>query len=124
MSGRLEVDFQKSYRRGPTIEADWQQPADKFSVTVLFGRSGCGKTTALRCVAGLERPEIGVIRCGSDPWFDSQRGINLSPQRRGVSFLFQDYALFPHLTVAGNVGYPLAGRASRRVVADLLAALT
>jgi molybdate transport system ATP-binding protein len=89
---------------------------------VLFGPSGCGKTTALRCLAGLLRPEIGAIRCDADVWFDANRGIHQPPQRRGVGFLFQDYALFPHLTVAANVGYALARKERERPVADLLAA--
>jgi molybdate transport system ATP-binding protein len=113
----LTVQFEKRFRNGPAIAIEWEQPADAYSVTVLFGPSGCGKTTALRCVAGLETPDRGVIRYGDDIWFDSERRRDLPPQHRGVGFLFQDYALFPHLTVAGNVGY-----ADRRKVSDLLAA--
>ncbi len=120
MTAGLQVDLLKPFRGG-LLEADWEQPADAYSTTVLFGPSGCGKTTALRCIAGLERPDLGIIRCGSDVWFESQRRVNLSPQKRGVGFLFQDFALFPHLTVAGNIGFPL-DRGDRRRVAELLAA--
>ncbi len=125
MNERLEARFEKRFPGGVTVGAGWDQPAGAFSVTVLFGPSGCGKTTALRCLAGLARPEAGAIRCDAEVWFDADRGVCLSPQRRGVGFLFQDYALFPHLTVAGNVGYALAGLARaerRRRVANLLAA--
>jgi molybdate transport system ATP-binding protein len=121
MTARLEVTFEKRFPGGAAIAAAWEQPADTYSATVLFGPSGCGKTTALRCVAGLERPEAGSIRCGPDGWFDAERGIHLPPQRRGVVLLFQDYALFPHLTVRGNVTYPL-GRAERQRAPELLAA--
>jgi molybdate transport system ATP-binding protein len=121
MSGPLHVQFEKRFRGGPTIVAEWEQPADAYSVTVLFGPSGCGKTTALRCVAGLERPNAGVIHFGPDVWFDAGRGLHLPPQRRGVGFLFQDYALFSHRTVAGNVGYAI-GRSGRERVAELLTA--
>jgi molybdate transport system ATP-binding protein len=116
MSERLVADFEKRFPGGVRIAFGWDQPPGSSSVTVLFGPSGCGKTTALRCLAGLARPDAGVIRRGDEVWFDAERRIHLSPQRRGVGLLFQDYALFPHLTVAGNVGFALASlpRAERK----------
>ncbi len=72
---------------------------------VLFGPSGSGKTTLLRCVAGLERPEEGYIEVNGEVWFDSKRGINLPPQKRHVGFVFQDYALFPNMSLLENVMY-------------------
>lgn len=104
----LSADFQFQYSRGPTICAAFEVPAHEFSVTILFGPSGCGKTTILRCLAGLEQPQRGHIKCGSEIWFDSIEGRFVSPQRRGIGFLFQDYALFPHMTVAANVGYSIS----------------
>jgi molybdate transport system ATP-binding protein len=119
MSAELTADFEKQFRGGPRIEGRLGLAADSFSVTVLFGPSGCGKTTVLRCLAGLERPDRGVIRCGSDVWFDAGRRLCLRPQRRGVGYLSQDYALFPHLTVGQNVAYGLdqvpAAERNRRV---------
>jgi molybdate transport system ATP-binding protein len=82
-------------------------PATRHSITVLFGPSGCGKTTVLRCLAGLERPEHGRIIFGDDVWFDSDTKTHLSPQKRGIGLVFQDYALFPHLSVAENIAYGL-----------------
>jgi molybdate transport system ATP-binding protein len=82
-------------------------------VTVLFGPSGAGKTTLLRVLAGLEQADSGEIRFRGQVWYDSARGIRLAPQERRASFLSQDYALFPHLTVARNVGYA-ARREKRR----------
>ena len=104
----LVARFEKRYPRGATITAELQIPAG-FSVTTLFGPSGCGKTTVLRCLAGLERPNDGLITAYGHPWFDSRRGINLTPQQRDIGFLFQDYALFPHLTVAENIRFGLRG---------------
>ncbi len=72
---------------------------------VLWGPSGSGKTTLLRCVAGLERPEEGYIEVNGEVWFDSKRGINLPPQKRHVGFVFQDYALFPNMSLLENVMY-------------------
>ncbi|MFN7021645.1 MAG: ABC transporter ATP-binding protein [Phycisphaerales bacterium] len=105
----LSAEFQKRYPGGATIQASLDIPADRFSVTILFGPSGCGKTTILRCLAGLERPELGRIRCGDQTWFDASARVFIPPQRRGIGFLFQDYALFPHMTVAANIGYGLNG---------------
>jgi molybdate transport system ATP-binding protein len=103
------IEIEKTLRGGPHIECALEMRAEAASVTVLFGPSGSGKTTVLRCVAGLERPDRGTIRFGEETWFDSARGIDVPPQRRRAGLLFQDYALFPHLTVAANVGYGLDG---------------
>jgi molybdate transport system ATP-binding protein len=86
------------------------RPSD--GITVLFGASGSGKTTILRCIAGLEHPDSGQIRFGDEVWFDARR--NLPSRLRGVGLVPQDYALFPHLTVAGNVSYGLAGVGASR----------
>ncbi|MFV2103879.1 ABC transporter ATP-binding protein [Micromonospora sp. LOL_024] len=80
--------------------------AGRAPVTVLFGPSGAGKTTLLRCLAGLDRPESGShIQFGDQLW-DAER-IHLPTRRRRIGYLFQDHALFPHLSVTGNVGYGL-----------------
>ena len=76
-----------------------------------MGPSGSGKTSLLRAVAGLERPRTGRISLGSELWLDAERGVRLSPERRRVGYLPQDYGLFPHLTVAGNVRF--AGQRDR-----------
>jgi molybdate transport system ATP-binding protein len=123
MSGPLTAEFEKQFRGGPRVEGRLSLPAESFSVTVLFGPSGSGKTTVLRCLAGLERPERGTIRMGDEVWLDAARRVVLPPQRRNVGFLAQDYALFPHLTVAGNIAYGLGelseGEAGRRAGALL-----
>lgn len=69
----------------------------------LVGPSGSGKTTLLRTIAGLYRPQRGRVECAGDVWFDAERKHSLSPQRRQVGMVFQDYALFPHLTASGNI---------------------
>jgi molybdate transport system ATP-binding protein len=71
----------------------------------LVGPSGSGKTTVLRAVAGLERPASGRIVCGAETWFDGARRRSLPPERRSVGLVFQEYALFPHLSVRKNVGF-------------------
>jgi len=79
---------------------------DRGFVTLL-GPSGCGKTTTLRMIAGLETPTSGQITIGGKVVFDSEAGINLSPSARNVGFLFQNYALWPHMTVYKNIAFGL-----------------
>jgi len=71
----------------------------------LFGHSGAGKTTLLRILAGLLKPEKGRIVLGDEVWFDSEKKINLTPQQRNVGFMFQDYALFPNMSVRKNIEF-------------------
>jgi molybdate transport system ATP-binding protein len=73
----------------------------------LVGPSGSGKTTVLRCIAGLHRPAAGHVRCGTVAWFDGAAGIDLGPQARSVGLVFQNYALFPHLTALENIATAL-----------------
>jgi molybdate transport system ATP-binding protein len=118
----LSFEIVRRFPRGPLISARGGWPLDGPPVTVLFGPSGSGKTTVLRALAGLDRPDAGVIRFDGETWFDAARAIDVPPQARGVGVLFQDYALFPHLSVEANLGYGLhrLGRSAREArVADL-----
>ena len=80
----------------------------------LLGPSGCGKTTTLRAVAGLERPSAGRIAIGGTTVFDAARRRDLPPERRGISMVFQSYAIWPHMTVFENVAYGLRARRTAR----------
>ncbi len=71
----------------------------------LVGPSGAGKTSVLRAIAGLARPARGTVACGDDVWFDAKRRIDRRPEERSVGFVFQEYALFPHLSVERNVTF-------------------
>lgn len=87
-------------------------------VLAVFGPSGSGKTTILRSIAGLYRPARAEVRAGSDVWTDTARGVAVAPHRRAVGLVFQEYALFPHLTALGNVAmalghWPARQRATR-----------
>ena len=75
----------------------------------LLGASGCGKSMTLKCIAGIETPDSGRITLNGRVLFDSGRKINVSPQKRKVGYLFQQYALFPHMTVRQNVEAGLSG---------------
>ena len=88
-------------RRGSfTLDVSLQSESSSL---VLFGSSGSGKTLTLQMLSGLRTPEKGYINLGGDILFDSSKSIAVPPQRRGIGYVFQDYALFPHLTVEGNL---------------------
>lgn len=74
---------------------------------VLFGPSGSGKTLTLQAIAGLLRPDAGSVQLGGETLFDSASGVDLKPQARHIAYLFQDYALFPHLNVRQNIAFGL-----------------
>jgi molybdate transport system ATP-binding protein len=111
VSRRLEVRLVKRLP-GFTLDVEWSAGDD---VAVLFGPSGAGKTLTLQCLAGLLKPDAGRIVVGGRVLFDAEAGIDLPPQRRGLGYVFQGYALFPHLTVAANVAFGLRGRARAEV---------
>lgn len=79
-------------------------------MVVLLGPSGCGKTTLLRSIAGLEQPQAGQITIDAKTVYSAERRIWSPPEKRGVSMVFQSYALWPHMTVEDNIGFPLAAR--------------
>ena len=90
-------------------------------ITIIFGPSGAGKTTLLDCVAGLATPDSGRIAIGDRIFFDQTRGRNVPVQNRNTGYVFQDLALFPHLTVGKNVEYGLSGpKEERRKKSDAI----
>jgi molybdate transport system ATP-binding protein len=114
MSDRLEVRLVKRLP-GFTLDVAW---AAGDGVAVLFGPSGAGKTLTLQCLAGLLPPDDGRVTVDGRVFFDRAAGVDLPPQRRRIGYVFQGYALFPHLSVADNVGFglrhrPRAARAAR-----------
>src|SRR5262249_32348383 len=80
----------------------------------LLGPSGCGKTTTLRCIAGLETPDAGVIAVEGRTLFDARARVNVPVEQRSVGMVFQSYAIWPHMTVAGTVALPFTGWKRRR----------
>ena len=84
-------------------------------VTCLLGASGCGKSMTLKCIAGIEKPDAGHIELDGRVLFDSEKGINLPPQKRLVGYLFQNYALFPNMSVRQNILCGLSREKDRTV---------
>ncbi len=93
----------KAYAGQRTLKVDHHFPMG--SITQIYGPSGCGKTTFLKCIAGLVTPERGSIRVNEELWFEPLSGVNLPPQKRMAGFVFQDYALFPNMTVQEHLEY-------------------
>ncbi|MDT8861952.1 ABC transporter ATP-binding protein [Alkalihalobacillus sp. MEB130] len=92
-------------------------------ITGIIGPSGCGKSVTLQCIAGLQTPDTGEIVLGKDPLFQADQRINVKTKNRKIGYVFQNYALFPHLTVQQNIAYGLKIRnkeEKQRKVADML----
>jgi molybdate transport system ATP-binding protein len=102
----LDVAIQKRLSPGFLLDVSFSAPP---GITIVFGASGSGKTTLLRCLAGLTRPDAGRIACGSQVLFESAARRDVRAERRNVGYVFQHLALFPHMSVARNLEYGLAG---------------
>ncbi len=102
-----------SLRQPVAIPLDVEFTCDAGDVLAIFGPSGSGKTTILRSIAGLYRPAHASVRSGAETWVDTDAGTFAPPHRRAVGFVFQEYALFPHLSAAGNVMTALGHRPQR-----------
>ena len=113
----LIVDIRK---RLGNFSLDVAFTAEGGAVTGLLGASGCGKSMTLKCIAGIERPDEGHIELDGEVLYDSAARISLSPQRRRVGYLFQNYALFPNMTVEQNIAAGVRDRALRRETAARL----
>lgn len=103
----LTADFRRAFANEKGLTVRFSVSLDAPRIVVLFGPSGSGKSTLLHCLAGLVAPQEGEIKHGDAVWFHSARRISLPPQDRSAGLLFQDYPLFPHLTVRENIAYGL-----------------
>jgi len=98
----IKIDIQKKLSN---IKLKINENISQNSFTVLFGESGAGKTSILNILAGISEPDSGEIIVGDEVWFSSKKKINLPPQKREIGYLFQDYALFPNMTVFENIKF-------------------
>ena len=104
----MHISLHKTFARAEppfSLAVDMRVDTKKHPCTVLFGPSGSGKTLTLHCLAGMVRPDRGQVTLAGQTLFDSASGLDMPPSQRRLGYMFQDYALFPHLTVLGNVAY-------------------
>ncbi len=117
----IEIDIIKPlYTADGIINLKVNKKINKGDFLTLFGKSGSGKTTLLRILAGLETPKSGKIVVDKEIWFDSSKKINLVPQKRDVGFVFQDYALFPNMSVKKNLEFALKNKNEIKKVDEIL----
>src|SRR5262245_56146457 len=110
MAAWLEIEDLHQAYDGHEVVRGLSLQLRQGAIGCLLGPSGCGKTTVLRCIAGFEPARAGSIRLNGV--VVSAPGVSVPPEKRGVGMVFQDYALFPHLDVAANVAFGLAGKES------------
>lgn len=106
----LEVDIRKKFS-GFTLDVSFRSEGGCMGI---LGASGCGKSMTLKCIAGIEKPDEGRIVLDGKVLFDSEKRIDLKPQRRNVGYLFQNYALFPNMTVEENIGIGMKEKKEQR----------
>ncbi len=113
----LNISLQKTWKEFG-LDVSFEIPRGK--VTALFGPSGAGKSSILRIISGLETADGGIILHGREVWFDDKQKIHLPPQQRSIGFVFQDFALFPHLTVERNVAFGIKEKRRLNELKDLM----
>jgi molybdate transport system ATP-binding protein len=106
--------------RGSNMQLNIEMEIPEGKRIALYGPSGAGKTSTLKMISGLVKPDKGMIRLGNDTWYDSERKINQRPQLRSIGVVFQEYALFPHMTIRQNLTYALPDGQPDTIVDELL----
>ena len=117
----IKVDIRKRLLDGTgNLDLQLDFTLEEGELLSLYGPSGVGKTSVIRMIAGLLEPDKGAIAVTGQTWYDSEQRINLRPQARNIGVVFQDYALFPNMTVEGNIAFALEKGRPRGVVDEML----
>lgn len=117
----LQVQVGKTFRsKSGNFELKVDFMVEQGTFAVLFGSSGVGKTSILHLIAGLLSPDTGSIKMGDAVWLDIASNINCSPQQRDIGLVFQDYALFPNMTVQENLAFAVAAKHQHQLVQELM----
>jgi len=117
----IELDFEKTLSGASgDLLLKVNQQITKGEFVTLYGKSGAGKTSLLRILAGLMQPDKGLIKVNGSTWLNSANGVNLKPQKRKVGFVFQDYALFPNMTVNENLLFAAGNGKDKGLIRDLI----
>ena len=105
---------------GGEMQLQMETTIERGQLLALYGESGTGKTSILRMLAGLMKPESGHIEVHGDTWLDTKNGVHLKPQLRNTGFVFQDYALFPNMTVRQNLEFALDKNQDAKIIDELI----
>lgn len=117
----FQIQLQKNLRTGSgNMNLDLALEIKPGTFLTLYGKSGAGKTSVLRMIAGLFMPDTGKIISGNNTWLDTKNKINLPPQKRKVGLVFQDYALFPNMTVRENLEFALSKSDTKNTISELI----
>ncbi len=121
---RITTNLQKKlHGAGGEMLLDVQMEIQTGEIIALYGTSGVGKTSTLRMLAGLMQPDSGYIQISDETWFDSSKKINFAPQKRDVGLMFQDYALFPNMTVRANLEFAQTKNTDKKLIDELVEAI-
>ena len=102
----IHIDIEKAmFTANGKINLTFKEIILAGEIVSIYGDSGAGKTTLLRMLAGLVKPDKGIIKFGDSVWFNSDKKINIVPQNRNIGLMFQDYALFPNMTIEQNISF-------------------
>lgn len=112
--------YKKLSTAGGEMNLHFETEIKAGALTTIYGPSGAGKTSILRMLAGLFTPDNGSITVNNQQWYDSNQGVNLKPQLRKVGFVFQDYALFPNMTVRENLDFALEKNQEPKTIKELI----
>ncbi|WP_194778020.1 ABC transporter ATP-binding protein [Pararhodonellum marinum] len=117
----IKLDLHKKlYGADGLIQLQVKTDIQKNELVTLYGPSGAGKTSIIRMIAGLMKPDLGSILVNEETWFDSQQKIHLRTQERPIGMVFQEYSLFPNMTVFGNLKFALPRDASEDIIEEML----
>lgn len=117
----LNIHIQKALKGGQgPVHLDFSYTLQHTSILAIMGPSGIGKTSILRMIAGLMKPDSGKISVNGEIWYDSTPPVHLPPQKRNVGFVFQDYGLFPNMTVKENLAFALHTSADASLIPEIL----
>jgi len=117
----IKLDVQKKlHGSGGDFELDVQWEITEGEIVAVSGNSGAGKTSLIKIIAGLLKPNSGKILVSDEAWYNKENKINLTPQKRDIGFVFQDYVLFPNMTVRENLEYALPKNNDPKYIDDLL----